>query len=332
MTTPTKKRKDPGHEDIASSQKRAKGHRHSELVDVHMAKWQTRLPMLSGDLTPMHVEASMVAVASGSWLARGVNAGGGEGWGCIACASAGSSDGKLVPGFSSYSILREKLQICNLLRHHEAHHHKMNVLRCLGVSMAPTEHGLMPISGSAPRANAFRLVWDVTLKGTSIAKGLSCPELGRVGDRQKIYRMQDCIAEAMWALDRQFLANACCATLCRDERKSRLLIRYRATTPDLRVRCGILGQVKHRGTGALQIARSTVDMVDMMCHTYRIDKSGVGETGTQDATGIALSAHIKDIIESSCVDSASDEVLAAAILAGGSADEFLKVTWGMGSR
>jgi hypothetical protein len=78
--------------------------------------------------------------------------------------------------------------------------------------------------------------------------------------RHRSEKIMWCISEVLKARSRRFLENADCIGLVRDERKGRLLIRYRAVK-GLDLQCGVLGQAKDFGTGHENIGEATVDLV-----------------------------------------------------------------------
>ena len=68
-----------------------------------------------------------------------------------------------------------------------------------------------------------------------------------------------CLAEGIAQLDRIALKNASVVCLLRDERKGRLMIRFRCTGDDLVVRTGLMYQCRDFGTGGKCITDATKD-------------------------------------------------------------------------
>ncbi|MCP4239061.1 MAG: hypothetical protein GY772_00695 [bacterium] len=79
-----------------------------------------------------------------------------------------------------------------------------------------------------------------------------------VGKRERLVKIQWCISEALKQRTAKFLMERATAiALIRDERRGRLLIRYRAVAENGELVSGTLGQSKEFGTGALSITKAT---------------------------------------------------------------------------
>jgi len=106
-------------------------------------------------------------------------------------------------------------------------------------------------------AKQFLNVWDEACKG---ARG----SIDGLGKSKKVVKHEWCLSEALKRRDRKFLLRAKVISLARDERKRRLLVRFRGVAMSnnkCSVRSGVLGQVKHFGSGAECIANATRDVV-----------------------------------------------------------------------
>jgi hypothetical protein len=99
-------------------------------------------------------------------------------------------------------------------------------------------------------------VWDAANSGVAPWQGVQ-----GVGSQRKIVNMRYCLAQAMFALDRKFMAMpAIKIGLARDERQGRLLVRFTASCPTtLTTRSGVLWQSSNvQGTGD-SITAATID-------------------------------------------------------------------------
>jgi hypothetical protein len=122
--------------------------------------------------------------------------------------------------------------------------------------------------------------------------------------------MRWAIVEALREKDREFLRKATTIVLMRDERETRLLVRYCAADKHLNVRRGFLGQT--RGAGGL--GREIVAATSRILRLFATRKAGMppGGRGTP-VRDKALIRHIQDHIEILVSDSAASELLAANI-------------------
>jgi hypothetical protein len=180
--------------------------------------------------------------------------------GCIVCNAEGAGG----PWASFNTGYDASCRINHLMRHTASRAHKAAVLRYLKINGRE----------GAPATAEFLAVWDAAANGLRPAKGVE-----QVGKRERIQKLQWCLAEAMRAADREFLKQASVIALIRDERHGRLLIRYRAVDANLNFRCGVLGLLKDFGTGAVNIAKATLEVMQAMM------TPGFGCPSTCGATG-----------------------------------------------
>ena len=141
------------------------------------------------------------------------------------------------------------LQVINFRKHAANHHHKSAALKFL--SDAPCSAGLSPSPTAigyniSPPAEEFRSLIEAIKKGEATCSS------------KKPARMTWCIAEALKIMDQRHLARAASITLFRDERKGRLVLRFRSVTQDLDVRSGTAGLARDHGTGARSITMATL--------------------------------------------------------------------------
>lgn len=151
----------------------------------------------------------------------------------------------------------------------------------------------------------FQKCWEAMQQGRS-ARSLQGPK-GSASDRTSLMRW--CIAESILDSARAFLHKAVTVVLIRDERNGRLLCRWRASTPDLQARAGVMGVCKALpGSDAEAINEATGRIINRFCTTF---------CGAPRATRLpapvldtALERHIRDRIEIVVTDAAANELLA----------------------
>ena len=157
-------------------------------------------------------------------------------------------------------------------------------------------------------------------------------------NREKAEKIIYCLSESLKEKTRKALKKATCIALVRDERRGRLLLRYRAVDKQLQLHCGIIGQMKDHGTGNENLNKATEALV----HQALEPLSKAGEDGhgaPQEAvrTSASLSSsdtqlkylkeHCQGIlhkVQMLCVDSASDELLGGETLRHGAENDVTK--------
>jgi hypothetical protein len=165
--------------------------------------------------------------------------------GCLVC-NAEETGGPWASHDVEYDVC---CRMSGLQRHTKCKAHKAAVLRYLKINGRE----------GAPATAEFLAVWDAATDGLRPAKGVA-----QVGKRQRVQKLQWCLAEAIKVADREFFKQASVVALIRDERHGRLLIRYRAVDAKLNFRCGVLGMLKDFGTGAANIAKATLEVMQAM--------------------------------------------------------------------
>ena len=283
---------------------------------------QKSLPLIGGlelNIGKASVDPDKVQRLDRSWLVAHKPEDGQIDIGCVACMGAHKMNpGRPATPFSKlHAIMPDSLHVGNLRRHPARQAHYQNVLQFLGVKLSTHNVDV----SKAPSSKEFAQVWDETCKGLALHSGIP-----GIGDREKVEYMQDCIYEGMLKQDRSFLEGAACTLIMRDERCARLLVRFRSVNHAMQRRSGILGQRKGFGTGAINIAKATEDIVDTFCVVGggRQMQRRRSKTTTPECFPI-LARHLKSTVEATIVDAASDEVIATKMLATGSAEEMHKV-------
>ena len=114
----------------------------------------------------------------------------------------------------------------------------------------------------APEFAKFWAVWDAVSDGSK-AHNI---------DRRKMCKIENCLNEALREKDLKFLLGAECIWVARDERKGRLLVRYRAVKLEkgkLAFKAGVLGHIKDFGTGAVNINKAMKQIVERVAQPRR---------------------------------------------------------------
>ncbi len=150
------------------------------------------------------------------WLRAARHPGGHIALGCIACCHAG----KRGP-FGAFTYLRNPMMNFLLKQHERGYQHR-DALNLVAADLL------------APPLEHFREVYDSILERRK----------ARCTRRKKLRKMQFCLTEGARQLDRDFLARSQSITLMQDARKSRLLVRFKASDKNLLTRAGILHQTR----------------------------------------------------------------------------------------
>ena len=142
--------------------------------------------------------------------------------GCVICKMT-----KQDNEYGNYDVITGNFS--NMKRHSECKQHQQ----------ALAQLGLIEVTADedAPSMSAFEQVARGRMKGPS---ALRHGEAG-VGGRKKITHMVQCLGDAVFELDRRFIATAETITLHTDVRQLKLLVRFRAANQKLQIRRGILG-------------------------------------------------------------------------------------------
>ncbi|CAK0883565.1 unnamed protein product [Prorocentrum cordatum] len=228
----------------------------------------------------------------------------GDGFGCYACGACGLQD--------PWGLGTVHATNCQLhwKRHGSCRRHVEAVTR---TQQAEADSRLDQTGSVAPALEDFMKVLQET-----IANGATdiCGIKG-IGARKKVRKIQCCLAEAKRNSYRQFWAKCACMTLSQDKRGTRLLARWRACTPDLEVRAGIIGLVRDLPNpfegkiGADSTRIATVKMLARATSTRPAPYTGA-ETGAADGEidakpDIDEFTNLCSITEVFVADAAADE-------------------------
>ena len=138
-----------------------------------------------------------------------------------------------------------------------------------------------------------------------------------VSNTKKTRKMVYCLAEAARQLDRDFISTATCMTIMQDVRKSRLLVRFRASAPKMKTRCGILGFVRVPEGGALSLRDGTLEAFKQTVSRF----ANAPMSKRKGSLKLSALQHALDITCYYTADAAGDEQLAGHILKDGFSKE-----------
>ncbi len=245
-----------------------------------------------------------------SWLGRKLNKQGDVLVGCKVCKTVISSNPNWTCPWSSFSIEVSKLRLTSVRSHSECKKHILALNTITAQPSGGSSSSTSSTSGviAAPSIEELSSVWETA--GGKQAKI----------KRNRSDKIMWCISEVLKARTRRFLENADCIGLIRDERKGRLLIRYRAVK-GLDLQCGVLGQAKDFGTGHENIGEATVNILKQAL----TPQTGAPKSAVCSQKKVDLSrrlaertAGVLEKVEMLCVDSASDELLSGQVMRYGS--------------
>ena len=157
----------------------------------------------------------------------------------------------------------------------------------------------------APAASEFN---DALKK---MVKGGSCRDGGCMSDKRT--QMRWCLSEATLSLSRDRLQSAEAMSVMRDERKGRLLLRYRATLPDLSIHSGVFGFIPTQGF-ADSIGEATRKSITDFCTPKLNPPRQVKQTTCP--VDQKLLRNVQEKTQILVTDAAGPELLASRILSG----------------
>jgi len=213
--------------------------------------------------------------------------------GCKICKEATLSAPNFHCAWSEFTIPVDDLSKCRLMSHAKSQKH---ITSC-------------SVKTPGPTLEEFRKVWD--------SFGLASTEI----KRWRAERMSWCVSEALKERSCKHLKKADAVGLIRDERHGRLLIRYRTVTlRGLELKTGVVGQAKHFGTGADNISKATVKLIEQALTAKTgipDDDSRCRRSADSDHDQLQcrrLAEEVLGKVEMLCVDSASDELLSGQVM------------------
>lgn len=177
----------------------------------------------------------------------------------------------------------------------------------------------------APPAAEFKDALKKMSQGGSAREG-RCPS-------DKRTQVRWALSESILALGRERLQSALSIALMRDERKGRLLLRYRACLPDLSVTSGVLGFLPTEGFSdslAKASKKATLSFCTPLANPPRGFQARAATQNSEVDQNVLTNIIAKT--EILCTDAAAPELLASRLLAGqrpyatgdGGKDEFFR--------
>ncbi len=238
----------------------------------------------------------------GTWIVEGATSDGVWGVGCKVCS---------VGRFARFEVHdHSSLQICNLVKHHNAYSHRAAVAKFCGRTV-PQPSNLVPASST------FEKVIMHKKSGSASRLGIE----GLAG-KSKLGKLLFCLREGARMADREFLRQAQSIAIHQDVAGKRLLIKYRAADAKLRSREGLLGHcfyLEHGGGGAAGLAKATKHIMRSFCtplrgHAPRVSAKKQDRLEAKCVPDEELELHIRKAIEMYDTDAATDERIAGRLL------------------
>lgn len=161
---------------------------------------------------------------------------------------------------------------------------------------------------TAPSAQEFGSMLSNMQKGHSMRDG------GSASDRTSF--MQWCLSESLLDIWRQKMAKATTACFIRDERKGKLLIRFRSADETLDLCSGVLGQIRMKGGSAEDIVAATAKALKIFCTRLFLPPRMGKALAPQGGFDRDLFRHVRKITNILTTDCHPAELLASNIMRG----------------
>ena len=213
--------------------------------------------------------------------------------GCSVCAQASTVT---VGPWANFNVKPLSVKLAHLKRHERSKTH----VAALAATRS-SDHAAL-----APDASLFQDALQKMRAGGSARNGGGCSN--------KKEQVRWCLAESTMEVGRQVLREALCVALTRDERKGRLLIRWRACKPDLRPASGVLDFKPVEGY-ADNLAKAVKKAVQEYCQPRQFLPRGFVD-GNPPASQGDVEANIKKKTSILVTDAAAPELLASGLLSG----------------
>ncbi|CAJ1336854.1 unnamed protein product, partial [Effrenium voratum] len=266
----------------------------------------SQIPIVTAELIkmcPPSLLENVRALDRESWLTAQDQSGEPFSVGCAICMEL------LIPRdqdvFARFEVRAvEALKPYRIKAHASSQAHQAAVLRML--SHKPGEPVEVGDQLAAPAAEVFSSLLAWIRKGGCLRDGVP-----NVGHFKKSKMLSWTLAEALRRTYRTWLAASNTVALLRDERHSRLLVRFRCANSQARRFVGVLAQGKLVKNTATNVTNLTKQLLNEFCTTNfgcpYYAKSGHADIASFDS---GLFDHIREHIHSVTVDAASDEIAA----------------------
>jgi hypothetical protein len=249
-------------------------------------------------VNPSTMEAAMEVIGADTWLGYEIGTANNFTCGCMICKElVDVADMDIIArmGLSSDSQVRRY----RLTSHAAGDHHIGAVLRLIDPSKG-NNHAKDKI---IPQTDEFATLVGWLRKGYSVRNGVPS-----VGCFRKCKKMYFCIAEGLKRLYRGWLASSCTINLLRDERHSRLLMRFRCGNLESQRHIGIFGQPRITKGTATNITLVTIEALRHFC-TKNFGAPFIDDMPL--SVDDALFEHIRTTLRAITVDAAGNELASA---------------------
>ena len=240
----------------------------------------------------------------GSWLSSKWKDG--KGVGCTCCHWAGINS-----PFSNFQAMSvPALQAVNFAKHDRNPTHRAAAAAYAQMQaqqrLAPSYSQMQAQQSSAASAEFLQCPSESDFLDVVKLVGNGCGL-----ENRKHRRILWCLQQALKQRDMNIIKSSAAISLFRDERKGRLLVRFRCVGHDLSEFSGTLGQARGFGTGAAAITNATEQIMVRACTELHGPPQGAKCT---PALKQEILEHLKARVLCLTVDSASDELLSAEMM------------------
>ena len=181
-------------------------------------------------------------------------------------------------------------------KHHDSIAHKKAVVRMFGDVLSVDEDARFPCLGE------FDEAWRRASTGVSPSTTSS---------RKLEAKLRYCVSEAIGDLNRENLSSTAAISLKRDERASRLAVRFASTSNTLVTTHGYLGALRTRGdASSIAISDHTATLIKRICTPRYLPPFSTRESITDEQ----LHNKIRESIVEVSTDAATNERTAALIM------------------
>ena len=220
-------------------------------------------------------------------------------WFCVVCAKQDDDVGEQIQNTYKRGKVGP-LKVSNLNRHQNSPQHKTASTHCLNLSLAKD-----PESAS-PSIAMFKGVFQRVQEGVSPSMGYCLNDGTRLG-KDKTWKCLWILFEAVQLHKRKDLWLAIVINLLRDERHSRMHVRFRMCDEMARSVCGFLGQSRHATGTSIGIHNATLSVIRRACTKWHgFPKRFGGNVAPR--LDEDLIKHVSAAIEAVTVDCADNEL------------------------
>ena len=204
--------------------------------------------------------------------------------------------------FARFGIVKaEHMRPYRFRAHEDSDAHIDSVLRLINPAESPLSTDDPSTSKSAPVTSQFITLLEWLRRGGGLRDGIPS-----VGAFRKLRRMVFALAEGLKRMYRTWLRTSVTINILRDERHSRLLLRFRCSDLKGVRHIGILGQPRIVTSSATNITIGTEDMLRKFC----TKNYGAPDVPTTVDPELPLYDHIRKSIHALTVDAAGNEIAA----------------------